>query len=167
MPEDAGRLALLGAATFLHAFAHDHPGDALVAHAENNHSRAWYDRVLADPARAVWIVETPLRAPIGYAVLQPPLLNHPSGPDDLELLRIYVLAPWQSDGWGARLIEAAEAEARTRGAEQLLLCVYDVNHRAQRFYARQGFADTGSRQDFLVGDVPFLDQIWVKPLQRR
>jgi ribosomal protein S18 acetylase RimI-like enzyme len=163
-PGDAGRLALLGAATFLHAFAHDHPGDALVAHAENNHSRAWYDRVLADPDRALWIVETPLKAPIGYAILQPPALNHPTEPGDLELLRIYVLSPWQSEGWGAKLVAAAGAEARARGAGQLLLCVYDANRRAQAFYARQGFIDTGSRQDFMVGDVPFLDQIWAKPL---
>ncbi len=39
-PGDAAKLALLGAATFLHAFAHDHPGDDLVAHRRALHGEA-------------------------------------------------------------------------------------------------------------------------------
>jgi ribosomal protein S18 acetylase RimI-like enzyme len=161
---DAERLALLGAATFLTAFAVDHPGDAIVAHVTNTHSPDWYRRTIADPACAVWIVETPLGAPVAYAVMTPPDMNHPTGPDDLELKRIYVLHGWQQDGWGAKLLRAVEDEGRSRGAARLLLCVYTVNHRAQRFYAREGFADTGSRQAFLVGDIPFDDAIWAKAL---
>jgi ribosomal protein S18 acetylase RimI-like enzyme len=163
-PADAARLALLGASTFLHSFAHDHPGDAIVAHVEAYHSRDFYARLLADPACATWILETELGAPIGYALLTPPALDCPTGEGDLELKRIYLLGPWQSGGWGVKLLQAVEAEARARGAERLLLCVYSVNEAAQRFYARHGFADTGHRQNFLVGDVPFIDFIWAKSL---
>jgi ribosomal protein S18 acetylase RimI-like enzyme len=161
---DAERLALLGGATFLNAFAHDHPGDALVAHVARYHAPEWYRRTLADPACAVWIVETALGAPVAYAVMTPPDLNHATAPGDLELKRIYVLTGWQKDGWGAKLLHAVQAEARARGAERLLLCVYTANDRAQRFYAREGFADTGSMQSFFVGDVPFEDMIWAKAL---
>ena len=98
------------------------------------------------------------------ALLTPPALDHPAAPGDLELKRIYMLAGWQAGGWGGRLVDAVEAEARARGASRLLLCVYDVNLAAQRFYARRGFADTGLRQTFMVGDLPFLDQIWAKRL---
>jgi ribosomal protein S18 acetylase RimI-like enzyme len=161
---DADRLALLGGATFLTAFAHDHPGDALVAHVARYHAPDWYRAMLADPACAVWIVETPLGAPIAYAVMTPPDLNHPTDPGDLELKRIYVLSGWQKGGWGAKLLHAVEAEAKARGAARLLLCVYTANDRAQRFYAREGFADTGSMQNFFVGDVPFEDMIWIKAL---
>ena len=163
-PDDAATLALIGGATFLVAFAVDHPGDALVAHARNSHSEAWYAAALADPAQAIWIVETELGAPIGYAVMTPPDVNHPTVAGDLELKRLYVLPGWQQGGWGATLMRAVEDEARARGAERLLLCVYTSNLRAQRFYEREGFADTGSRQMFMVGDVPFDDQIWVKGL---
>ncbi|PZU11604.1 GNAT family N-acetyltransferase [Sphingomonas sp.] len=163
-PADAGRLALLGGATFLTAFAFDHPGDAIVDHVTAHHAPEWYRRILADPACAVWIVETPLGAPVGYAVMTPPDVNHPTDPSDLELKRIYVLHGWQQGGWGAKLLRAVEAEAKARGAARLLLCVYTVNHRAQRFYAREGFADTGSMQTFHVGDVPFEDMIWAKSL---
>lgn len=161
---DAARLALLGGATFLTSFAHDHPGDALVAHVDNHHSFAWYERMLADPACAAWILETELKAPVGYAVLTPPAVDCPTGREDLELKRIYLLAPFQSDGWGVKMIEAVEAEARARGAKRLYLCVYKVNVAAQRFYARRGFADSGCKQDFQVGDVRYEDLIWVKQL---
>lgn len=161
---DAETLALLGGATFLTAFAHDHPGDALVAHVARYHSADWYRATLADPACAIWIVETELGAPLAYAVMTPPDLNHPTDASDWELKRIYVLSGWQKDGWGAQLLRAVEAEAKARGAARLLLCVYTANDRAQRFYAREGFADTGSAQTFFVGDVSFEDMIWVKAL---
>lgn len=161
---DADRLSLLGGATFLAAFAFDHPGDALVDHARHAHSADWYRAAIADPGSAVWIVETALGAPVAYAVMTPPDVNHPTTPGECELKRIYVLPGWQAGGWGGKLLAAVEEEARARGAGRLLLCVYPQNHGAQRFYARAGFADTGSRQDFMVGDVPFDDMIWAKPL---
>lgn len=164
-PADAARLALLGSATFLTSFAHDHPGDALVAHVDNHHSRDWYARLLADPACAAWILETDLKAPVGYAVLTPPAIDCPTDPGDLELKRVYLLSPFQSGGWGVRLVDAVVAEARARGAKRLYLCVYKVNLAAQRFYARQGFADTGHKQDFRVGDVRYEDLIWAKDLR--
>jgi diamine N-acetyltransferase len=164
VPADAEALGLLGGATFLAAFAHDHPGDALLAHVRAAHAPAWYEARLADPAWALWIVETPLRAPIGYAVAGPPKVNLPVGPDDWELLRIYALPGWQGAGLGRRLLEAVEAEARRRGAARLLLCVYTANVGAQRFYLREGFADTGAIQTFLVGDAPFEDRILAKSL---
>jgi GNAT superfamily N-acetyltransferase len=163
-PDDAARLAMIGAATFFVAFAHDHPGDALVAHVAADHSRAYYDALLADPDSAVWLVETPLKAPVAYAVMTRPQLACQTGAGDRELKRLYVLPQWQKGGLGAQLVEAVEAEARDRGATRLLLCVYTANVAAQRFYARQGFADTGAGQTFLVGDVPFQDLIWAKPL---
>lgn len=164
VPADAARLALLGGATFLHSFAHDHPGDGLVAHVTGQHSAVWYAAALADPASAVWIAETPLGAPVGYAVLTPPAVPGGAAPGDLELKRIYLLGPWQGGGRGARLLEAVEAEARARGAGRLLLCVYSANAGAQRFYARQGYADTGVRQDFMVGEARFADLVFAKRL---
>lgn len=164
VPADAVRLSLLGGATFLTSFAHDHPGDAVVEHVANYHSVDWYERLLADPDCAAWILETELKAPVGYALLTPPAVDCPTGPGDLELKRIYLLAPFQSGGWGVKLIGAVEAEARARRAGKLYLCVYSANRAAQRFYARQGFADTGHKQNFRVGAVEYEDMIWAKDL---
>lgn len=160
---DAAMLSLLGQATFLTAFAHDHPGDALLHHCRVEHGEALYDTWLADPGYALWLVETALGAPVGYAALTPPALDIPVAAGDLELKRIYALAGWQNAGIGAALIEAVIAEARARGAKRLYLCVYEVNVHAQRFYARYGFERVGD-QTFMVGDVAFTDWILEKPL---
>jgi ribosomal protein S18 acetylase RimI-like enzyme len=155
---DADKLSLLGQATFLTAFAHDHPGDALIAHCRDQHSQALYAAWAEDPDYALWLIETELGAPIGYAALTPPAIDIPVADGDLELKRIYALSGWQNAGLGRRLMDAAIAEARARGARRLYLCVYQINVGAQRFYARLGFERVG-KQDFRVGDVVFHDWI--------
>jgi ribosomal protein S18 acetylase RimI-like enzyme len=160
---DAAKLSLLGQATFLTAFASDHPGDALVAHCRDAHSEALYAAWAEDPAYALWLLETELGAPIGYAALTPPALDIPVAEGDLELKRIYALTGWQNVGLGRVLMDAAVAEAQARGAKRLYLCVYEVNVAAQRFYARLGFERVG-KQDFAVGDVIFNDWILVLEL---
>ena len=106
-PQDAARLALLGQATFLTAFAHDHPGDALVAHCRDQHSEARYAAWADDPEYALWLIETPLGAPIGYAMMTPPALDIAVPPGGLELKRLYALTGWQGAGLGVRLVEAS------------------------------------------------------------
>lgn len=159
---DADRLSLLGQATFLVAFSFDHPGDALVTHCRTQHSPELYADWAERADHALWLVETELGAPIGYAAMTPPALDIPVDEGDLELKRIYALTGWQNAGLGRRLMDAVIAEARTRGAKRLYLCVYEINEAAQRFYARCGFVRVG-RQDFRVGDVIFND--WILALE--
>ncbi|WP_176592604.1 GNAT family N-acetyltransferase [Sphingobium sp. EM0848] len=160
-PRDAAAPSLLGGATFLASFAHDHPGDALIAHVRDAHGEAYYAAALADPKQTLLIGETPLGAPVGYALLTPPDLPVETGPDDLELKRIYLLSGWQGGGNGARLMALImDDEARRRGAKRLLLAVYEANEGAQRFYARHGFTEAGETV-FMVGEVPFWDMVYI------
>lgn len=163
VPGDARRLALLGAATFLAAFAHDHPGDALVEHCDTEHAPDRYRAWLDDSDYALWIAETELKAPIGYAVLCPPKLDMETAHGALELKRIYTLAGWQGTGLGPKLLAAVMDEARARGARDLYLCVFKTNVRARRFYEKHGFTKVGE-QYFPVGDIPFTDWVLKKSL---
>lgn len=151
-------MALLGQATFLTAFAFDHPGPAIIAHLDQHHSRAAYAKWLADPAYALWVLETPLKAVVGYAMLSPPELDVPTGEGDIELKRIYVLTGFQRGGHGKQLLDAVTEEARARGGRRLLLCVYTINHKARAFYRAQGFDQVGM-QCFMVADIKFDDII--------
>ncbi|MCI4591383.1 GNAT family N-acetyltransferase [Sphingobium sp. BYY-5] len=163
-PHDATALSILGGATFLTSFAHDHPGPALLTHIGVAHGAPYYEAALADPAQTILIGETPLGAPVGYAMLTPPDLPVPTdAARDLEIKRIYLLAGWQGGGHGGALMVRVEEEARHRGAERLLLAVYLHNERAQRFYARHGFSHIGETT-FMVGDVPFRDLIYARTL---
>ncbi|WP_242125386.1 GNAT family N-acetyltransferase [Sphingobium sp. Sx8-8] len=160
---DADALSLLGGATFLASFANDHPGGALIDHIRSAHGVAYYQAALADPRQTVLIGETPLGAPVGYAMLTPPHLPVATDDRDVELKRIYLLGGWQGGGHGDRLMELVFEEARRRGAARLLLAVYPQNERARRFYARHGFAAIGE-MTFMVGEVPFRDLIYAARL---
>ena len=160
---DADALALLGSATFLATFAFDHPGQPLVAHLRTEHSPEYYANALAQPGVDIVIGETPLGAPIGYAMITPP--SHPDlqQDGDIELKRIYVLGPWQGGGNGRQLLEQAFAIAAERGAKRMLLAVYENNEKAVAFYERAGFAEIGNTV-FMVGDVPFRDMVYARTL---
>ena len=162
-PADARALSYLGAATFLESFAFDHPGAALLDHLEKAHGQAYYEAAIGHSDAIVIIGETPLGAPVGYAVLTPPDLPIESESDDFELKRIYLLAGWQGGGHGDALMNEALTAARSRGAKRLLLAVYPQNEKARRFYARHGFEQIGTTT-FMVGDVPFTDHIFAAPL---
>ena len=160
--DDAGKLALIGAASFLETFANDHPGDATVAFIRAYHSEDAWAATLAKSDTVVWIVEEVAGCPIGYAVLSAGSLPGTT-PDDAELKRIYVLSRWHGTGIGRDLYDVAEAEARARGAPRLVLSVYTRNVRAIRFYEKQGFVVIGEAV-FAEFPVEFSDNVMAKML---
>ncbi len=160
--DDVARLALVGAASFLETFAHDHPGDATVSFIHASHSQSAWATTLARPGTSVWIVEEAAGCPIGYAVLGRASLPG-TGPQDAELKRIYLLSRWHGTGMGQQLFEVAQSEARAWRAGRLVLSVYRRNARAIRFYERQGFAVIG---ETIFPGFPeeFSDHVMAKPL---
>jgi diamine N-acetyltransferase len=160
--DDAGKLALIGAASFLETFANDHPGDATVEFIRAYHSESAWAATLAKPDTVVWIVEEAAGCPVGYAVLSNGSLPGTT-PDDAELKRIYVLSRWHGTGIGRDLFEVVEAEARTRRAARMVLSVYTRNARAIRFYEKQGFAVIGDAM-FAEFPVAFSDKVMAKAL---
>lgn len=149
VPDDAGALALVGAATFLESYCLDLPGPDIVAHCAKAHAEATYAEWLGEPDHALWVVEAG-RAVVGYAMLAPSVLPEARS-DDLELRRLYVLTRFQGGGTGRRLVETVAAEARARGARRLTLGMYGGNRAALAFYTRVGFETIGTRT-FTVGD---------------
>ena len=158
---DVPALALVGAATFLDGFAGRLDGPALVTHCGNHHTEAAYRTLLERGARA-WIAQVqPGGAPVGYAVVSPSDLAQAED-GDLELKRIYLLSRYQGSGIAQALLEAALGGAGD--ASRLLLGVKDDNHRAIRFYEKQGFASIGTRQ-FDVGGRLYDDLVMARPMK--
>jgi ribosomal protein S18 acetylase RimI-like enzyme len=161
---DAPALALVGAATFLESYSGVIDGGALMRHCAEKQTETVYAAALADRDQALWLAEAaPGAAPVGYLHLAPPDLPVETGPDDLEIKRIYVLDKLQRSGLGAQLLAACEGEARARGAARLLLGVYKGNARALSFYDRVGFARCGERA-FDVGGTVYQDWVLAKPI---
>jgi GNAT superfamily N-acetyltransferase len=66
--------------------------------------------------------------------------------ESLELVGVWVHPDTRGTGVIEALLDAAVAEAHDRGATELRLWVVDDNGRAERAYARYGFARTGGAQ---------------------
>jgi ribosomal protein S18 acetylase RimI-like enzyme len=161
---DTPALALVGQATFLETYAHMIPWADMRAHCEREHGEARYAGWLADDRHRLWLAEVAdTRAPVGYAVLSPPDLPIPTGPDDVELKRIYALNRLHGAGLGARLMAKALEEAAAAGARRLLVGVHSGNARALAFYARQGFLQAGVRK-FRVGGQTYDDLVLARAL---
>jgi diamine N-acetyltransferase len=161
---DGPACALVAAATFLEAFAGILDGADILAHLARHSSTAAFDGWMADPASTVTIAEAACgSAPIGYAVLTTPDLPVDVQPGDIELKRIYTLAPWHGRGLGPALMAQAFIDARAQACGRMLLGVYGRNKRAQRFYEKQGFAVIGTRR-FLVGSTWHDDLVFARTL---
>jgi GNAT superfamily N-acetyltransferase len=162
--DDADRLALIGAATFLETFAGVLDGDAIVAHCAAEHTPAAYRTYLAAGAHA-WLAEiAPGRAPVGFALLAAPSLPG-STAGDLELKRIYASSRCHGLGVGAALMAAVVAHARAVHGSRLLLGVYAGNDRARAFYTKNGFERIADRR-FQVGDRHYDDVVLAKTLAK-
>jgi diamine N-acetyltransferase len=160
-PGSEEKLALVGAASFLEAFAGFLNGEDILAHCRNQHSAAKYAAMLADAETHACLAEVK-DAPVGYAVVCPPDLPVPVGPDDFELKRIYLLHRFQGSGIGAALMQWSVEKARSLGKRRLLLGVNAENN-AIAFYRRQGFEDAGTRK-FQVGNMLCDDLIMARKI---
>ncbi|WP_200932514.1 GNAT family N-acetyltransferase [Sphingomonas sp. Leaf412] len=160
---DAARLSLVAGATFLEAFAGVLDGDDIVAHVARNSSAAAFDRYLSDGAIVTLAEAATGAAPLGYTLLTDPDLPVAPRDGDIELKRIYSLAPMHGGGMGAALMTRAIDDARAVGRRRMLLGVYGGNARAQRFYLKQGFAVVGERR-FRVGATWHDDLVFAREL---
>jgi GNAT superfamily N-acetyltransferase len=77
--------------------------------------------------------------------------------------RIYVQRPFTGGNVGKELLQAAEAVAREAGATDLWLLCWHGNHRALRFYFKNGFTDRGAAY-YRMEDEEHENRVLAKPL---
>lgn len=71
--------------------------------------------------------------------------------DSMEIERIYVLKKYLGQKIGQLLFDKAIALGKEKGKKYLWLGVWEENHRALRFYKKNGFIVFG-KHDFVLGD---------------
>ena len=162
-PGDVEALAALAARTMRQAYAADHDAAQLERHIADNLAPARLGEELADPAFVTLLAHTGGRL-AGYATLASgPAPACVTGPDPIELARIYVLREHHRRGAGSALLAAALTEARERRRRTMWLGVWDRNARALAFYRRWGFEDAGTNP-FVFGGVEYSDLVLVRPV---
>lgn len=70
--------------------------------------------------------------------------TEPQAADALEIERIYVLSSYHGGGVGQALYHHAMSVAEDRKASYVWLGVWEHNHRALRFYEKNGFIAFGT-----------------------
>lgn len=165
-PADAEALAALAERTFRDTFAYQNTPEDMEAYLRGNFTLRHVRDELADPANTFLLVfvgdapppsgartgaGTGALQPAGYAKLRTGEVDPAvTGPDPIELHRLYVDRGALGHGLGAALMRACLDAARTMGHRTLWLGVWDRNARGIAFYEKWGFTTVGEH-DFLLG----------------
>ena len=79
----------------------------------------------------------------------------------LELKRIYVLKDFQGKGIAQILLNLVIEYAKENNYDVVYLGVWEHNIRAQKFYLKSGFVDSGHTHGFPIGNTPQTDNwLW-------
>ena len=151
--DDAAALAAIGAATFTETFGHLYPPEDLQAFLSKNHTPESWSRTLADPNRAVWIVEHHSGRNIGFLVVgacKLPVQDLESSAGEVQ--QLYVFAEFHNLRLGTQLMAKGLEWLASQGRSPVYIGVWSENLGAQRFYGRYGFKKVGE-YGFPVGNT--------------
>jgi ribosomal protein S18 acetylase RimI-like enzyme len=172
VPADLDAIADVAAQTFPLACPPSATAENIAAFITANLSAEKFGHYLADPERLVLVARAPTAdgtTVVGYAML---IHGVPDDPDvqravtlrpTVELSKIYVLPSSHGGLVSAALMAAGLDYAQTAGAKSMWLGVNQENQRAQRFYAKQGFAVTGTKS-FQLGAHLEHDFVLTRPV---
>jgi GNAT superfamily N-acetyltransferase len=153
---DDALLAELGARTFRDTFADDNAPEDMAMYLACAFSPEKQAAELADPSTVFFLAEVN-GAAVGYARLRvgraPACVT---GPQPIELARIYAEQSWLGRGVGPALLRTCLDEAARRGHGAVWLGVWERNARARAFYRARGFVEVGT-QRFQLGRDPQTD----------
>jgi len=160
---DAQQLSRLGALTFRETFAHTTTTENVDAYLTEAYSTEMQEAEIANPDLTIFVAEADSEL-VGFTYVgSGETIEGLSGPDVLELKRIYVASSWHGQGIAQKLMDAALNAARARGASKIWLGVWENNARALGFYKKYGF-ERVSEHTFMVGDDPQTDWVLARPL---
>ena len=143
-PADGPELDAMARACWVDTFAHSCSAEDMELYLDKAYGPTGaLLRDLADPAHRFRVARSD-GAIIGYAKLSPPWLPEGCfGPRARQLSQLYIATDWKGAGVAQTLMDWTITTARAGGADELLLTVWEENHRAMRFYERRGFVHIG------------------------
>jgi ribosomal protein S18 acetylase RimI-like enzyme len=152
---DAEQLAALAARTFRDTFAADNSTADVEAYVRDSFSLEQVQAELGDDANIFLLAfVNGGEEPTGYAKLRTGTTD-PSvtGPNPIELERLYVDRSALGHGVGAALMQTSLAAARSASHRTLWLGVWERNARAIAFYEKWGFQTVGDHVFQLGSDA--------------
>ncbi|HEV7330270.1 MAG TPA: GNAT family N-acetyltransferase [Flavisolibacter sp.] len=162
-PGDAALLAEIGGTSLLESHGHSAPAEVMQQYVERSFSEEACRAELADEANLFTAVVYNNR-PVGYYKM---ILGSPHPAISLQpvtkLERLYLLKEYYDLKLGHHLLQQAVDLSRSAGEKGMWLDVWKENHRAIRFYQKQGFETVGESRFVLTANRT--NPIWVMLLR--
>ena len=151
-PADAKLLAIIGKPAFIEAHGHSASEEVISNYVKEKFSEEAFKADLIVPENIFHIISH-TDQPAGYSKI---ILNdaHPeiSSPNITKLERLYLLKEFYGANLGAELFRFNVDLSKQQGQEGMWLYVWKENHRAIRFYEKNGFKAIGS-YDFKLSET--------------
>lgn len=158
-PADAALLAKIGGISLLESHGHSAPAEIMQQYVANSFSEEACRAELADDNN-IFTAVVYQNEPVGYSKI---ILRTPHPLVDLhpvtKLERLYLLKEYYGHRLGHQLLEEAINFSESSGDKGMWLDVWQENHRAIRFYQKQGFETVG--EDRFVLTETRTNPIWV------
>ena len=148
-PTDAAAIATVHVDSWRTTYAHLLPAAYLAALSYADRERMWRDSLAQPtPPACVYVAEAADQRVVGFAA-GGPARDAPMG-YDAALYAIYLLAPYQRQGFGRHLLRAVVGHLQATGAHALLVWVAAHNP-ARAFYERLGGRQLSAKQSDIGG----------------
>ena len=130
--------------TFIETFSEANKAEDMERYLTENFSEEQLARELSNPDSFFYVAEVNGHV-VGYLKLNTAhAQTEPQAANALEIERIYVLGSYHGGGVGQALYQHAMSVAEDRKASYVWLGVWEHNHRALRFYEKNGFIAFGT-----------------------
>ena len=130
--------------TFIETFSEANKAEDIDRYLAKSFSEDQLARELSNPNSFFYVAEVNGNV-VGYLKLNTAhAQTEPQAADALEIERIYVLGSYHGGGVGQALYHHAMSVAEDRKASYVWLGVWEHNHRALRFYEKNGFIAFGT-----------------------
>ncbi len=165
--KDAAALAAMARQTFYDTFTGTCTEGDMQSFLEEYFNLPQVEAELANESDYYFFAEAD-GVPAGYLRFMEDYSNFPlpQKTKALEIKRLYVLKEYHGKGVAQTLMDFSVNYAEGNNYEVLWLGVWEHNTRAQKFYAKYGFKDSGYTHDFPIGNTPQTDKWLIKFLDK-
>lgn len=160
MPGEEQMLAEIGRQTFYDTFYDTCTEDDMTSFLHDYFNLSQVQKELSDPNDHFYVLLEE-GVPAGYMRFKEDYESFPHMKQwkALELKRLYFLKEYHGKGMAQKMMDFFQEYALEHSYEVIWLGVWEHNTRAQKFYKKQGFGDSGYSHDFPIGNTPQTD-LW-------
>jgi diamine N-acetyltransferase len=159
--DDAAALSAIASKTFYDTFTGTCTEEDMQQFLYDYYNITQVTQELSDSTYLFYFAEVDAK-PVGYLLLKEDNKHFAKMNEwkSLQLKRIYILQEFQGKGVAQALMDLSINIAKELQYQVLWLGVWEHNLRAQKFYLKYGFENSGYTHDFPIGNTPQTD-IWL------